>query len=79
MSLARNCDIAGCKRQGKEYLLEYLNTEIIPTGNSDYSVAIEKVVKNHEFDLCEKHAKEYDYRIAKVLVKDEEGLRFPNE
>lgn len=78
MSLARNCDVVDCKRQGKPYCVEYLFIEILPTGNPwDYSATEEKEVRNAEFDLCEKHAKEYDKRIASVIVKDSEGLRFP--
>ena len=71
------CDIRACEKPAKNYEVDYLKVEIVPTGNSDYSAYEEKTVKRGSFDLCETHAELYDSRIAKVLVKDEKGLRFP--
>lgn len=72
------CDIAKCNKKGKSYSLYFLNVEIVPTGNSDYSSTIEKEVKMKDFDLCAAHVKEYDKRMEDVLVfTSEKGLFFP--
>ncbi len=77
MSTNTTCDVRFCKKEARPYDVEYLNIQVVPTGNSDYSSVEEKEVRNDEFDLCEEHAKKYDKRIEKVIVRDESGLYFP--
>lgn len=78
MSKKTFCDITNCEKNGKTYQIDLVETEIVPTGNSDYSAYEEKTLKRVTLDLCETHAQEYQKRIERwVAVRDSKGVRFP--
>lgn len=79
MSKIIMCDIRGCNNSGRLCNIMYENTEIVPTGNSDYSSYEEKTVLGSQIDICEDHIKEFEDRIGKVLRKNEKGFYFPHE